>query len=621
MKYHGYQTHVVIPDGVLKIDKKAFIRRKEYIESLVISEGVEEIGEGFLLNFPKLTAVTLPGSLYSIAKSAFQGCENLKNLTLADGIKRIGEKAFYGCVKLNCVTLPNSISHIGTEAFEGCTELSLITFPDGMVTIGLNAFRKTQWYTDMPDGLVYAGRVLYACKGTCPYDVFIQPGTVAVRNGAFYFCLDLKYVTIPDSVQYIGDYAFYNCQNLRSVIMSGAVREIGSNAFRNCINLENISFPYGVQHIGEFAFSGCRKLQKVTIPDSVTKIGQLAFYGIPHLIIHGKNGSAGKRYAREHHVPFDEEKLFVVENGVLTACGGLPFHCIIPDSVTEIAESAFCGCDELLSVIIPGSVKKIPQNLFKGIESLQSVTLSEGVTEIGFCAFGECKKLQRIDIPESMSKIGSQAFSDCECLQRITIPAAVTEIGREAFWNCSSLTAFDVEEDNGRYASEGGVLYDKSKTKLLRYPPARRQKTFSIPARVTEIAPGAFQGGRFLKHVKIPGSVKILDRTFEWCEALESAVLCSGVTTIGSSAFYDCTRLKKVSIPDSVKEIDGRAFYGCDLKRVYIPASVQSIGKEAFGYYFTFHKYKNEGFTIFGRLGSAAEQYASENGFIFIGFI
>ena len=43
IKYHGYQTHVTIPDGVTRIAKKAFSNRKENIESLVIPESVTEI--------------------------------------------------------------------------------------------------------------------------------------------------------------------------------------------------------------------------------------------------------------------------------------------------------------------------------------------------------------------------------------------------------------------------------------------------------------------------------------------------------------------------------------------------------------------------------------------------
>ena len=71
VKYHGYDAHVVIPAGVTRIAGKAFNRRKEYVESLVLPEGVTEIDEGTFMRFPKLTAVTLPGSLKTVPRYAF----------------------------------------------------------------------------------------------------------------------------------------------------------------------------------------------------------------------------------------------------------------------------------------------------------------------------------------------------------------------------------------------------------------------------------------------------------------------------------------------------------------------------------------------------------------------
>ncbi len=73
VKYHGYEAHVVIPDGVEKIAKKAFDRRKDCVESLVIPEGVTSIEENFRRNLPNLTAVTLPGSLRIIPAGLFAG--------------------------------------------------------------------------------------------------------------------------------------------------------------------------------------------------------------------------------------------------------------------------------------------------------------------------------------------------------------------------------------------------------------------------------------------------------------------------------------------------------------------------------------------------------------------
>jgi hypothetical protein len=140
--------------------------------------------------------------------------------------------------------------------------------------------------------------------------------------------------------------------------------------------------------------------------------------------------------------------------------------------------------------------------------------------------------------------------------------------------------------------------------------------------------------------VTVPAGTKELSHTFAWCDSLESAVLCSGVTSIGTDAFNNCTDLKSVRIPDSVekigacafngcieleniripksvKSIGEKAFYGCHLKTVTIPGSVRHIGRKAFGYWRAFWEYKRD-LTIVGEKGSAAEDYAVYNGFRFI---
>jgi hypothetical protein len=93
------------------------------------------------------------------------------------------------------------------------------------------------------------------------------------------------------------------------------------------------------------------------------------------------------------------------------------------------------------------------------------------------------------------------------------------------------------------------------------------------------------------------------------------------VTAIGQDAFCGCTNLTNVTIPDSVTTIADYAFENCTgLTNVTIPASVTSIGQKAFGYYYSGDHYseKVSGFTISGYTGTAAETYATQNGFTFV---
>ena len=90
--------------------------------------------------------------------------------------------------------------------------------------------------------------------------------------------LGVANLTIPDSVETIGNYAFSYCTSLRSVVIPNSVESIRNFAFHSCSSLKSVSIPNSVKSIGDYVFSYCTSLTSVLIPDSVTSIGNNAFY-------------------------------------------------------------------------------------------------------------------------------------------------------------------------------------------------------------------------------------------------------------------------------------------------------------------------------------------------------
>lgn len=86
----------------------------------------------------------------------------------------IGERAFEADTSLIAVTLPESIVRVGERAFRNCRNLVSITIPQGITSVGLSAFDGTAWLDNQPDGMVYAGHVLYTYKGTTPENTIIE---------------------------------------------------------------------------------------------------------------------------------------------------------------------------------------------------------------------------------------------------------------------------------------------------------------------------------------------------------------------------------------------------------------------------------------------------------------
>lgn len=287
----------VVIKGGDSIDNRAFYGCRS-ITSLTIENGIASIGSEAFSYCNGLTSISIPDSVTSIGVSAFNQCTNLASVTNADGVTSVGLAAFkftpwynaqpdgivyigkalyeykgkmteitsitikegtksisgsafsgstYGNglpYNLVSVTIPNSVTSIGNNAFSSCCSLANITIPDSVTYIGSNAFYDTAWYDNQPDGVVYAGKVAYAYKGTMDENtsVTIKEGTVSITDYTFKECVGLTNVTIPDSIKSIGKEAFYGCSGLTSIMIPESVIDIGSSALYGCTNLTSITF-------------------------------------------------------------------------------------------------------------------------------------------------------------------------------------------------------------------------------------------------------------------------------------------------------------------------------------------------------------------------------------------
>ena len=169
--------------------------------------------------------------------------------------------------------------------------------------------------------------------------------------------------------------------------------------------------------------------------------------------------------------------------------------------------------------------------------------------------------IKTITINSGVTSIGNYAFYGCTNLTSVTIPDSVTSIGDRAFERCTRLKSINVDTNNKNYLSIDGILFNKDKTTLIRYPQASAITEYNIPNSVTSIG----------------------ENGFSWCESLTSVTIPNSVTSIENYAFYECTSLASITIPNSVTSIGDFAFEGCtNLTSVTIPNSVTSIGDCAF---------------------------------------
>ena len=205
----GGGIDVVFGGNVKSIPAYAFYNVSS-IKSVIISNSVTSIGGSAFYGCTGLTGITIPDSVTNIGSSAFSFCTGLTIVTIGNSVTSIGDSAFRNCTGLTSVTIPDSVSSIGYWAFEDCTGLTSVTIPDSVTSIGYDAFYNTSWYNSQPDGVVYAGKVLYKYKGTMPENtsIVIPEGTKGIADYAFEDCTGLTSITIPKSIMNIGDQAF-----------------------------------------------------------------------------------------------------------------------------------------------------------------------------------------------------------------------------------------------------------------------------------------------------------------------------------------------------------------------------------------------------------------------------
>ena len=263
--------------------------------TVVIPEGVTEIGKSAFEGRWNLQSVTIPESVTKIGESAFEHC-GLQDVTIPEGVTAIGESAFLDCERLKSVTIPESVTEIGEFAFKYCYSLKSVTIPESVEQIGNGAFGSCGTLTEITvdaknlhfntvDNVLYRGTALCCCPAGKRGPFVVEDGTTEIAPYSFYRCDDLESVTIPEGVTEIGDCAFWDCSGLQSVTIPESVTAIGESAFKRCYGLQSVTIPESVTKIGASAFSGCIRLHSVTIPKSVTAIGDSAFSGCYDLLI------------------------------------------------------------------------------------------------------------------------------------------------------------------------------------------------------------------------------------------------------------------------------------------------------------------------------------------------
>ena len=500
----GYTDNVepVYSNGVLQNPQDLDI--PNMVNGIYVT-GIED--EAFI-GWERLGSINIETGIEYIGVSAFENCANVKSLFIPNSVTYIDEYAFYEDTSLETVTIEENsklaiISYM-SFAFSGIKE---ITIPESVTNIYEKAFRgcenlmKVYFEGDAPQNLAEdenafsncsSDLVLYFYEGKTGYTTPTWLYHKCVMISASNYSLTVDNATgritgYTDNVEPVySNGILQNPQDLviPSVIDGVKVTGIEDEAFIGWERLGSITIESGVEYIGVSAFEKCVNVKSLFIPNSVTYIDEYAFYEDASL-----------------------ETVTIEENSKLAIISYMSFAFIgikeitIPESVTNIYEKAFRGCENLMKVYFEGDA---PQNLeedenaFSYCNSDLVFYFYEGKT--GYTTptwlYHKCVMLSTSTEPKTWN------FSDASLNSLGTITSDITVDGLTILANSDKYV--QVKENK---KTLNGVIYNFCLSLRGKGTSEYRAVKFNVSKDCTISVAAAASGSKSLKLVKEDGTV------------------------------------------------------------------------------------------------------------------
>ena len=482
--------------------------------SYTVPEGVTDILAYALYGAKKLVTVTIPNTVINIEEQAFRSCNKLSSIIIPDGTETIGDYAFQGA-GIESVHLGASVKSIGDRAFDYCTKLKSATVSE-----------ENEYFFSDSNGIIYdkVKGVITVLPQKLSLPIYNVPNGIT-EIADITLPSSLTELHIPASVAKFDKYCVADCTKLKSITVDTANTNYSSDSqgilydeFK--INLilcppatenSSIKVPYGVESINGSSFRNCSNVKEITIPRSVTGVGVDAFNGCTALETVNFTGT--------------EEQW------------------------NKIKVSS--GNTVLTSLNVNFNVADPSEAPLEGTEGCMTYKIADGQTTIiavDTSAEGE------LIIPSAISgcpviAVAENAFRGADKITSVYIPASLVAL------NDIAQAKYIVDENNPAYSSDdNGILFNKNKTELIKYPAIVSAELYDMPDSVNTIAQDAFNG----------------------CTNLKTLTFSDAVATIKGRTFVNC-KFDSVTIPDTVTAIESSAFNNCSFNELYIGKGVETI--------------------------------------------
>ena len=500
------------------------------------SQPVVSIDYGAFRDCTALTEVVIPDTVTFIGNNVFSGCTGLTKVTLPNSVTSIEYGAFFGCTALTEITIPDSVTRIKGSAFEGCANLNKIHMSKNIEWIGWGAFADTAFYQDASnwtDGVLYLDNVLFASEESVT-ECSVKAGTTLICEGAL--SQSLRKLSLPASLKFANANSWYFHMRLEDFqlasdnpyysVEDGVLFNKNKTELIRCVTPKSTvySVPSTVQVIDQNAFLAYYDLNQISIPSSVVEIAEHAFNGCRDLMSVQLEGG-NTHFIYQNGVLMDTDK-----TRILTITGEATGTVTIPATVTRVENCCASGVSDFAVESGNPYYQAVDGVLYENRYNYFHMVCCPG------------QKSGSITFPEGLAYMpGNDVFVRCDLLTSVTLSSDVKfdafDFGLTTFNSCAGLKAIHVPESNTDYAEQDGVLFTKD-LKMLLEAPSGMTGSYVIPDGTEVIGVNAFcDMNDDLKAITIPVSMR---------EIKHDALIAFGVTDVyyrGTQAQWDAINL------------------------------------------------------------------------------
>lgn len=303
--------------------------------------------------------------------------------------------------------------------------------------------------------------------------VSLDDGITSVGAYAFYNYLHLTEARLPDSVEVIDVSAFDYDWELRTITIPASLKYVGSRAFYNTLlwEPEDLIFPEGCEYIGDEAFHSALKSGGiVSLPSTLKYLGSRSFTNafLSDFIVSADN----EVYRSENHAIYTND---MKEMRMLAPIAAHSGEFRIPDGVEKISAECFNVIQGIETVYIPASVTDIEEEAFFSTFDLKEIIVDEAnpnyKSENGLLlskdgtlllAWPDGIETNELVIPEGVERIGAYLFyGRTDGSYSVILPESVREIGTMSLpYHMASLTLPAGLEKIDEYVLYDGISID-----------------------------------------------------------------------------------------------------------------------------------------------------------------